>query len=103
MTVPQQQLDILARVRADLSGKDSVLWFTGNVYGQLPGERSKTCRAPSPGRASRPERRPSSLPVADPASTSEVCPPLLLECFRQVHITSGQRLRGVHDGLLSIC
>lgn len=41
MTDPQHELDILARVRADRSGKDSVLWFSGNVFAQLPGQRSR--------------------------------------------------------------
>ncbi len=40
MTDPQQELETFARVRANLSGQDSVFWWTGNVHAQIPGERS---------------------------------------------------------------
>lgn len=41
MTDPQHDLDAFARVRANLSGQDSVFWWTGNIYGQAPRERTR--------------------------------------------------------------
>lgn len=41
MTDPQHELDTFARVRADVSGQDSVFWWNGNIYGRLS-ERIRT-------------------------------------------------------------
>ncbi len=44
MTDPEQELETFARVRANLSGQDSVFWWTGNVHAQIPGERATQWR-----------------------------------------------------------
>lgn len=38
LSSPREQLDALARTRADLSGADAPVWWTGDVYVNAPGE-----------------------------------------------------------------
>lgn len=38
LATPREQLDALARTRADLSGRETTVWWTGDVYVNAPGE-----------------------------------------------------------------
>ena len=41
MTDAQRKLETFIKIRADLSGAESVFWWTGNIYSYIPGERSQ--------------------------------------------------------------